>query len=106
MMKGKTAAIRGGLGMVFLLVVAGILTPGVGAAPEVRASDSAPKTLAILPFENNAITDADRYEPLSKGLSAMLITDLNRSGTGLRLIERTKIQSLLKRDCPQPIGNH
>jgi len=55
-----------------------------------------PKTLAILPFENNSITDPGKYEPLSKGLSAMLITDLSQAGTSLKLIERSKIQSLLK----------
>jgi TolB-like protein len=60
------------------------------------ALDEAPKTMAILPFENNSVTDSDRYDPLSKGLSAMLITDLKNSGTSLQLIERDKIQALLK----------
>lgn len=55
-----------------------------------------PKTLAIFPFENNSVTDPERFAPLSKGLSAMLISDLNKSGTALKLIERDKIQSLLK----------
>ena len=55
-----------------------------------------PKTLAILPFENNSVTDAERFAPLSKGLPAMLTTDLNRNGAGLKLIERDKIQALLK----------
>nr|WP_320193421.1 CsgG/HfaB family protein [uncultured Desulfobacter sp.] len=55
-----------------------------------------PKTLAILPFENNSVTDSDRYTPLSKGLSAMLITDLSKNGTSMKLIERGKIASLLK----------
>lgn len=63
---------------------------------EVSALNQDPKTLAILPFENNSITDPERYAPLSKGLSAMLITDLNQSGSTLKLIERTKIQDLLK----------
>ena len=58
--------------------------------------DRVPKTLAIFPFENNAVTDPERFAPLSKGLSAMLISDLNKSGTALKLIERDKIQSLLK----------
>lgn len=54
------------------------------------------KTLAILPFENNSVTDPDLFAPLSKGLAAMLISDLNKSGSALKLIERNKIQSLLK----------
>ncbi|MBU4464058.1 MAG: CsgG/HfaB family protein [Proteobacteria bacterium] len=58
--------------------------------------DRIPKTLAILPFENNSVTDPDLFAPLSKGLAAMLISDLNKSGSALKLIERNKIQSLLK----------
>ncbi len=58
--------------------------------------DQVPKTMAVLPFENNSVTDPDRYAPLSKGLSAMLITDLKNSSTSLQLIERDKIQALLK----------
>ncbi len=42
------------------------------------------------------MTDPELYAPLTKGLSAMLITDLNKSGSTLKLIERGKIQSLLK----------
>jgi TolB-like protein len=81
---------------VFLLI-------GCAAAPDavqqerVSALDGqAPKTLAILPFENNSVTDPETFAPLSKGLSAMLITDLNKSGSTLQLIERSKIESLLK----------
>lgn len=55
-----------------------------------------PETLAILPFENNSVTEPERFAPLSKGLSAMLITDLKNAGTTLKLIEREKIQALLK----------
>lgn len=58
--------------------------------------DQAPKTLAILPFENNSVTDPELYDPLTKGLSAMLITDLENNISTLKLIERDKIQSLLK----------
>ena len=58
--------------------------------------DQIPKTMAVLPFENNSVTDPDRYAPLSKGLSAMLITDLKNSSASLQLIERDKIQALLK----------
>jgi TolB-like protein len=62
----------------------------------VTIADQAPKTMAVLPFENNSVTDPDRYAPLNKGLSAMLITDLKNSSTSLQLIERDKIQALLK----------
>jgi TolB-like protein len=64
--------------------------------PAAVVVDQAPKTIAVLPFENNSVTDPDRYAPLSKGLSAMLITDLKNSSASLQLIEREKIQALLK----------
>ena len=64
--------------------------------PKATVIDVAPKTLAILPFENNSVTEPEKYAPLGKGLSAMLITDLKKSGTSLKLIERSKIQALLK----------
>jgi len=53
-------------------------------------------TLAILPFENNSVTEAEKYAPLSNGLSAMLITDLSKSGSALQPVERSKIKSILK----------
>jgi TolB-like protein len=73
------------------------------AAPErgkpsrmARPISEPPKTLAIFPFENNSVTDPEKYAPLSNGLSAMLITDLKQIGTSLKLIERSKITALVK----------
>ncbi len=60
------------------------------------SQDSAPKTLAILPFENNSVTGHDKFEPLTRGLSAMIITDLSDSVKGLKLIEREKIKAILE----------
>ncbi len=60
------------------------------------AGFAAPTTLAVLPFENNAVTDAQKYDPLSSGLAAMLISDLTRHGAGMTIIERQKISALLK----------
>lgn len=62
----------------------------------VTEGDRVPQTLAILPFENNSVTDPEKYEPLSRGLSAMLITDINQGQTALKVIERNKIAELLK----------
>ena len=91
------------LGMVMLAatsVLAACVAPPVAHGPQEATSgpviDEIPKTLAILPFENNSVTDAARYEPLSRGLAAMLITDLQKSGTTVKIIEREKIQALLK----------
>lgn len=55
-----------------------------------------PRTLAILPFENNAVTGADEYAPLSTGLATMLSTDLRNNNTGLTIIERQQLKALLK----------
>ena len=55
-----------------------------------------PKTLAIFNFENNSVTDSAQYAPLSKGIPAILITELSHAGPSLKLIERSKIASLLK----------
>ncbi len=54
------------------------------------------QTLAILPFDNNSITDPEKYAPLSNGLAAMLITDLSKNDSVLKVIERNKIKSILK----------
>lgn len=52
------------------------------------------RTLAILYFENNSVADREALDGLSKGISAMLVTDL--MGTpGLRIVERERIQFLL-----------
>jgi TolB-like protein len=55
-----------------------------------------PRRLAILPFDNNSVTDPDQYDPLSKGLATMLLTDLKLRSGGLMLIERTRINALLQ----------
>lgn len=90
---------------ILMMFSAIIIFAGCAGAPkeDIKAKDApetivdqAPKTMAILPFENNSVTDPDKFAPLSKGLSAMLITDLKNSGTSLKLIEREKIQALLK----------
>lgn len=59
-------------------------------------NDAASKlqTLAVLYFENNSVADREAMDGLSKGLAAMLVTDL--LGTpGLRVVERERIQFLL-----------
>ncbi|MDP3428565.1 MAG: CsgG/HfaB family protein [Humidesulfovibrio sp.] len=60
------------------------------------AQEAQPTTLAVLPFENNAVTDHQAYAPLSQGLAAMLITDLKMAGTSLKVIERAQVAALLK----------
>ena len=68
----------------------------VALLPGLAPAVSEIKTLAILPFENNSITDPEKYSPLTDGLAAMLITDLNKNKSVLQVIERNKIKALLK----------
>lgn len=69
------------------LVVILIILPGAAGAGE---------TLAIMPFDNNSVTDRAELEPLRQGLAAILTTDLSRNSGGLKLVEREKIASVLK----------
>ena len=64
-----------------MLALAGCAPAAKFHTPEAAAEigllpDQVPRTLAILPFENNSVTQPEHFEPLSRGLSAMLITDL------------------------------
>ncbi len=67
-----------------------------GCDPRPAAAQTPVTTLAILPFENNSVTDQKMYDPLAQGLAAMLITDLKLAGTSLKVIERAQIAALLK----------
>jgi len=101
-------ALMNRIGMFALIIIPAVIILFAGCAgikkedvkvkeePASVIVDQVPKTMAVLPFENNSVTDPERYAPLSKGLSAMLITDLKNSSTSLQLIERDKIQALLK----------
>ncbi len=56
----------------------------------------AAETLAILPFENNSVTSRQEFEPLRQGMAAILTTDLSRNSGGLKLVERQKINNVIK----------
>jgi TolB-like protein len=57
-------------------------------------ADPGIKTIAILYFENNSVVDRDAMQGLSKGLAAMLVTDLSRL-SDLKVVERERIQYIL-----------
>jgi TolB-like protein len=59
-------------------------------------STELPTPLAIFPFENNAVTRHEEYEPLTGGLAAMLITDLRHDAANLKIIERNRIKDVLQ----------
>ena len=69
----------------FVLLLAVLAAPPAFAAASVR-------TLAVTFFDNNS-SDAD-FDPLGRGLAAMLITDLSNV-QGLELVERTRISEVM-----------
>ncbi|MDY6823794.1 MAG: CsgG/HfaB family protein [Thermodesulfobacteriota bacterium] len=76
--------------LILLITLAIILHSALTGAENAR-------TLAILPFENNSVTDARKYDPLCNGLSVMLMTELSNVDTdAFKLIEREKIRALLE----------
>ncbi len=86
----------------FLSFLFGCAAPSEKPAASARAAPPAkavvknlPKTLAFLPFENNSVTEAAQFEPLSKGIPAMLTTELRQYDTSVKLIERSRIQAML-----------
>jgi curli biogenesis system outer membrane secretion channel CsgG len=102
-MNNRNGRMIAALGMIFLLFF-GCVEAQKATRPATEAESGTgvaaigevPKTLAILPFENNSVTEPERFAPLSKGLSAMLTTDLKNAGTTLKLLEREQIQAMLK----------
>ena len=73
--------------LVSLLVWMGLVAP-VASQPA-----SAPKPVAVLDFDNNS--GDSRYDPLGKGIAAMMISDLSEV-SALKLVERQKMQELIQ----------
>jgi TolB-like protein len=64
------------------------------AMPLVAQDDTRP-TVAVLPFVNSAIGQAnDELAPLSKGIADLLLFELAQN-TGIRVVERENLQNLL-----------
>jgi TolB-like protein len=61
---------------------------------EVERADPGLQTMAIVDFTNNSITDNTDLEPLRQGLADLVINQLN-GATGLKVIERDRLQWLL-----------
>ena len=74
-----------------LTSVALVANSAVAQAP--RIIDTRP-TVAVFYFDNAALVDNARYEPLRKGLAMMLGYELARN-PGIRVVERDKLQALL-----------
>lgn len=59
------------------------------------AAQAQKPTVAVMYFTNGAVGNNAEYAPLSKGLAEMLITELS-SNTGIRVVERDRLQALLE----------
>lgn len=62
---------------------------------EVERADPGLQTLAIVDFTNNSLDDRERFDPLQGGFASLMVHQLN-GATGLKVIERERIQWLLE----------
>jgi TolB-like protein len=75
-------------------MLAAVFGPGRPLRAQAAPDDDRP-TVAILYFTNSALIRHAEYDPLSKGITDMLITDLSAS-PALRVVERDRLQKLLE----------
>ena len=79
--------------LILFLQVLSLLGPWHDAAPSATPMPGrAPRTLAVLNFDNN--TGKADYDPMGRGIAAMMITDLATS-PDLKLVERERMQDIL-----------
>jgi TolB-like protein len=71
------------------LLAVPLLVPSPAFAQDTRA------TVAVMYFTNSALVNHSQYEPLSKGITEMLITELAAS-PALQVVERDRLQNLLE----------
>ena len=77
----------------FVSLAAGVV--GLVAPLAAHAQKEGKPTVAILSFTNGSFgKDAKDYDGLTKGIPAMLITDM-QANPGIRVIERDQVQSLV-----------
>jgi curli biogenesis system outer membrane secretion channel CsgG len=77
-----------------MLSAAVLLVPASSIAAQAASNDTRP-TVAVLYFTNGALVDNASYAALSKGMAEMLITELAQN-TGIRVVERDRIQTLIE----------
>ena len=84
------------ISLILLSVFLGASAPAARPADSLRIvprADTGRKTVAVLTFDNN--TGNPDYNPLGKGMVAMMSTDL-ASVQEIRIVERERMQDLLK----------
>jgi len=62
--------------------------------PLLRGEDRPNIRIAVLAFDNESVTDRERFEPFRRGIADALTADLSRE-KGFSLLERTRIEALL-----------
>ena len=78
------------------LTVAAIGMSSLSATLSAQTPDPGRRaTIAVLYFTNSALTRHQEYQPLSKGIADMLITELSAS-PALQVVERDRLQDLLE----------
>jgi TolB-like protein len=63
-------------------------------ASEASAQEAPRPTVAVMYFTNSALMGNADYQPLSKGMAELLITELSRN-RNIRVVERDRLQELL-----------
>ncbi len=76
-----------------LLLIVSVATTAAGARPLGRGACPDRKTVAVLSFTNGS--GDPQFDPLGKGIAAMMITDLSSVST-IRLVERERLADLTK----------
>ncbi len=76
-----------------LFLIAALVTTAAGATPPGGGARPERKTVAVLSFTNGS--GNPQYDPLGKGIAAMMITDL-ASVPAIRLVERERLNDLTK----------
>ncbi len=74
-----------------LLIVLSLATGSAGPRPRARAPQQDRKTVAVLSFTNGSGDTS--YDPLGKGIAAMMITDLS-SVPSVQLVERERLSDI------------
>jgi TolB-like protein len=78
-------------------LIAALAATALAFAPvpaDAQAAKSNAPTVAIMYFNNGALLDHDDYEPMTKGMADILITEM-QSNASIRVIERDALQKLL-----------
>lgn len=90
---GRRTVVRGFVLTAGALVVASLTAPvslfGMRHDPEGKP------TVAVMYFNNGALSQHDDYEPLRKGIADVLITEL-AANDSIRVVERDQLQKLLE----------